>query len=98
MYFRYFLIINNLPFEKGVVLHLNKLESPSPKDALCQDRLKLIQWLWRRLMYFYYFVIIPLGKGCDPSFEQTGITFTQGSFVSSLKVIGPVVLDKKMKL
>ena len=23
------------PLEKGVALHLNKLESPPPKDALC---------------------------------------------------------------
>ena len=30
------LICNYLPFEKGVVLQLNKIESPSPKDALCQ--------------------------------------------------------------
>ena len=29
--FRYY-----LPLEKGGVLHLNKLESPSHKDALCQ--------------------------------------------------------------
>ena len=28
--------------------HLNKLESPSPKDALCQVWLKLAQWFWRR--------------------------------------------------
>ena len=27
---------NYLPLEKGVDLHLNKLESPLPKDALCQ--------------------------------------------------------------
>ena len=26
---------NYLPFEKSVVLHLNKLQSPSPKDSLC---------------------------------------------------------------
>ena len=31
-----------------MVLHLNKLESPSPKDALCQVWLKLAQWFWRR--------------------------------------------------
>ena len=31
MYFNYY-----LPFEKGVALHLNKRESPSPKYALCQ--------------------------------------------------------------
>ena len=34
---------NYLPLEKGRSLHLNKLESPSPKDALCQDWLKLAQ-------------------------------------------------------
>ena len=40
-----------------------KHESPSPKDALCQDWVKLAQWFWRRRflnlsMYFHYFVII----------------------------------------
>ena len=35
---------NYLPLENGVVLHLNKLVSPVPKDALCQAWLKLAQW------------------------------------------------------
>ena len=39
---------NCLPFEKVSALHLNKLASPSPKDALCQVWLKLAQWFWRR--------------------------------------------------
>ena len=39
---------NYLPWEKGGVLHLNKLEPPSPKDAYCQVWLKLTQWFWRR--------------------------------------------------
>ena len=39
---------NNLPLEKGGALHLNKLESPSPKDGLCQVWSKLAQWFWRR--------------------------------------------------
>ena len=39
---------NYLPLEKGGALHLNKLESPSSKDALCQVWLKLAQWFWRR--------------------------------------------------
>jgi hypothetical protein len=34
--------------EKGNPLHLNKLESPPPKDDLCQVWLKLSQWFWRR--------------------------------------------------
>ena len=35
---------NYLPFEKDMALHLKKLESSSPKDALCQVWLKLAQW------------------------------------------------------
>jgi hypothetical protein len=34
--------------EKGDPLHLNKLETPLPKDDLCQVWLKLAQWFWRR--------------------------------------------------
>ena len=33
-----------------------------------------------------------------PSFEETWIPFTQGCFVPSLVEIGPVVLEKKMKM
>ena len=39
---------NDLPLEKGMVLHLNKLEFPLPKDVLCQVWLKLAQWFLRR--------------------------------------------------
>ena len=41
-------VFNYVPFEKGMALHLNKLVSPSPKDALCQVWLKMSQWFWRR--------------------------------------------------
>ena len=37
----FLLFHNDLPLEKGVALHLNKFESPSPKDALC--------WVWLKL-------------------------------------------------
>ena len=37
-----------------------------------------------------------LGKGWDPSFEQTRIPFTQRCIVSSLIEIGQVVLEKKI--
>ena len=40
--FRYY-----LPLEKGGALHLNNLESPSPKDALCHVWLKLALWFGR---------------------------------------------------
>ena len=39
---------NSHPLEKGRALYLNKFESPSPKDALCQVWLKLAKWFWRR--------------------------------------------------
>ena len=39
---------NNLPLKKGGSFHLNRLDSPSPKDALCRVLLKLAQWFWRR--------------------------------------------------
>ena len=35
-----------------MVLHLNKLESPSHKDSLCKVCLKLAQWFLRRLLNF----------------------------------------------
>ena len=38
---------NFLPLGKGGVLNLNKLESHSPKHALCEVWLKLAQWFWR---------------------------------------------------
>ena len=44
----FLLFPNYLPFGKGVAIHLNNLESPSPKDALSQVWLKLAQWFWRR--------------------------------------------------
>ena len=42
------LFSNYHPLEKGRALHLNKLEYPSHKDALCLVWLKLAQWFWRR--------------------------------------------------
>ena len=41
----FLLIPNHLPFGKDVALHLNKLESTSPRDTLCQFWLKLAQWV-----------------------------------------------------
>ena len=53
----------------GGALHLNKLESPSPRDTLCQVWLKLAQWFLRRrfLKVVNLFLLIPnylpFGKG-----------------------------------
>ena len=46
------LFLNYLPLEKGRAIHLMKLESPPPKDALCQIWLKLAQWFCRRFLNF----------------------------------------------
>ena len=60
---------NNLPLEKGEDLHLNKLESPSPKYTL-------FRWNWpsgsgeedfkNLSIYFRNFVIISPGKRAEP--------------------------------
>ena len=42
------LFLYYLPLKNGGALHLNKLESFSPKNALCQVWLKLTQSFWRR--------------------------------------------------
>ena len=54
----HYFLYNNLLF-----FHLKIHESPSPKDALCQDWLKLAQCLWRREFFkfvnvFCYLVFI----------------------------------------
>ena len=55
--------------EKGGTLHLNKLELPSPKDALCQVWLKLPQWFWGGRFFKFVNVFslfrnyLPLEKG-----------------------------------
>ena len=62
-----FLIVFSLylfPIGKGrdLTLHLNKIESPSSKNALCQVWWKLAHWFWRgnfnSSSYFRYFASI----------------------------------------
>ena len=52
--------------------------------------------------YFQYnltfSLLSPLGKGRDPSLEETWIPPTQVCFVPSLVEIGPVVLEKRLKM
>ena len=62
------LFLNYLPLEKGGALHLNKVEYPSPKDALWQVLLKMAKWFWRRRFLNFVNVFslfrnyLPLGK------------------------------------
>ena len=92
----------NLPLKRTFLLHLNKVESPTPKDVLCHVWLKLAQCFWRGFLdFFNVFFVFPLlslfGKGRGSSFEQTWIPFTLGCFVLSLGEIGLVVLEKTSK-
>ena len=68
-FFNVILVFRNYPpLEKGRALHLNKLESPSSKDALCLVWLKLARWFWRKkILNFVNFVdaiwlLSPLGN------------------------------------
>ena len=56
-----------------MVLHLNKLQSPSPKDALCQVWLKLAKWFWRRR--FLNFVNVFSLFGNYLSLEKGGVLY-----------------------
>ena len=91
-----------LLFEIWMVLYLNKLDSPSPKDALCQVWLKLAQWFWKRrflnkLKAFSLFRnYLPLEKGMAlhlNKFESPSPTR-----MLSLVEIGPVAYEEKMKM
>ena len=61
MYFHHFVILS--PWKRA------GLESPSPKDALCQVWLKLDQWFWRRRFFNFrqcvslFHNYLPLEKG-----------------------------------
>ena len=72
---------------------LNKLEYPSPYDALCQVWLKLIQWFWRifKILSMYFPHYLPMEKA-GPLFKQTWVLITQGCFVPCLVKIGSVAL------
>ena len=57
-----------LPFEEDLALYLNNLESPLPKDDLCQVWLKLACWFWRRFLkissvFLLFCDYLPLEKG-----------------------------------
>ena len=72
-----------LPLKKGVTLYLNKLESPSLKDALCAKFKIGLVILEKKIFKFRSGIFAVsllsfLGKGHGPLFDQTLIPFTQG--------------------
>ena len=95
-----FAISNHLPLEKGGALFLSKLESPSPKDALCQVWLKLTQWFWRRFLNFVnvfslFRNYLPLEKGGVLHLNKLESPSTNDVFFQVLLKFGPVVLEEK---
>ena len=73
----YFFAISLLsPLGKGWGLSLNKLESLTPKDALCLAWLKIGQMVMEKKNFKFWQCIFatslssPLGKGRGPSFEK----------------------------
>ena len=65
-FFNVFSLFHNyLTLEKGVALHLNKLESPLPKDALCKVWLKFPQWFCRRRFFLNNFDNVFLLNKCE---------------------------------
>ena len=83
------------PLEKGRAPLLNKLESLSSKDALCQVLLKMVQWFWRR-GDLNFIQLFPLGTGWRTLIYQTSIPNNEESLMQSLVVIGPMILEKKI--
>ena len=89
-----------LLYENLMVLHLNKLETPSPKNALCKVWFKLAQWFWRRRflfnssVYFRYFTIISPMKRAEP-FIWTNLNSLHPRMpCAKLVEISPAVLEK----
>ena len=68
-----------LPLEKGVAFLLNKLESPPPKDALCQIWLKLAQCFWRR-RFLNIFIIILLFRHYLPLEKEVVLYLNKSEF------------------
>ena len=95
---------NYFPLEKERALHLNKLESSSPKDALNK-----FGWNWPTgsgeevffklilTMYFRYFIIICPWKKVGLFIWINLNPCHPRCFVPCLVEIGPVVLEKKWK-
>ena len=89
---------NYLPFEKGGALQFFFIQG-----CFVPSLVEIGSVVREKIFKFCHSIptipkLSPLGKGRDPSFEQTWISFTQGCFVSSLFEIGKVVLEKKIKM
>ena len=89
---------NYLPFELRMVLYLYKLVAPMslPRDALCQVRLTLANWFWRRkFLKCYIFSVCCYYLPKENAFTWTNLILPyQKCFVISLIDIGSLVLEE----
>ena len=73
-----FSILKLFPLRNSGALHLNRLDSPSHTDNLCQVWLKLTHWFWRRrfLNFVNVFLLFhnypPLEKGRTLNLNKLG--------------------------
>ena len=94
-----------LPLENGVALHLNNLESSSPKEALSLILFKLAQWFLRRtslnfVYLFHYLVIISSWKRVWP-FIKTNLNLDPSHNDALYQVwlkLAELVLEKSLSM
>ena len=77
----YLFFRNYLPSAKSVTLHLNKVDSPSPKDDLCQIWLKLAKTHWKRRNFIFFNVFFAI-SWLSPL--ENGMTLHLNKFKSPL--------------
>ena len=83
-----------------MVPYLNKLESPSSKDALCQVWLILVEWFWRR-RFFNFVNVVSLFRNYLPLKKNVALHLNKLEFLSpkeffSLVKNGTMALEKKI--
>ena len=101
MYLRYFIVIS---LWKRVWPFIWTKFKPHYLRMLCVK----LGWIgqngsWERFLNFVIVFLLfrnylPIGIGCGPSYVQISIPTTPGHLVPSLVEIGPVVLEKKIKM
>jgi hypothetical protein len=62
------------------------------------SQLVLEKTIFIKLFFFTLSLLSLLGEGCSPLFKLTWIPYPHDWFATSLIKIGPVVLEKKMKM
>jgi hypothetical protein len=81
---------------------LNKLESPPPKDDLCQVWLKLAQWFWSRRFlndptpFSHFCNYLPLEEDLALYLNKLEFPSFKDECVPSLIEFGQLVLEKKI--